>query len=58
MQLTEEKVRAFIDMYEAQYGVRLSFEDGLERAQELIALYEALNIPMQEIQGFDDPLDG
>ena len=50
MQLTEEKVRAFIDMYEAQYGVRLSVEEGWEKAQELVALYENLKMPIPEIE--------
>lgn len=50
MRLTEEKVRAFIDMYEAEYGVRLSLEDGWEKAQELVAFCESLKGALTEIE--------
>ena len=54
MRLTEEKVRAFIDMYEDQYGVRLSLEDAWQMAQDLVTLYDAVARPLPAIEFGED----
>lgn len=50
MALTEEDVTAFIDVYEAEYGVRLPFEDAWEMAERLVTLYEAIYRPLPDVE--------
>lgn len=53
MTLTDEDVRAFIDVYEAEHGVRLSFEDAWEMASRLMQLYELLSRQPPDVEDLD-----
>ena len=55
MQLTEEDVRAFIEVYEVEYGVRLSLEEAWEMATNLVTLYETVSQPLPDVEDLEYP---
>jgi hypothetical protein len=53
MSINNEDVLAFIDVYEAEYGVRLSIEEAWEMAERLVSLYETVARPLPDVEDLD-----
>lgn len=54
MRLTEIEVQAFVDVYEAEYGIRLPMEDAWEMATRLVTLYQAVSRPLPDVEDLSD----
>ena len=54
MKLTDEDIEAFNDVYEKEYGVRLSKEDAWEIVTRLVAFYEVVSRPLPEKPGGEE----
>ncbi len=54
MPLTEEDIREFIDVYEAEYGVRLRLEDAWEIAERVVSLHELLSHPLPDVENLGE----
>jgi hypothetical protein len=48
MKLTDADIDAFIDMYEEEYGERLSKAEASDMAHRFMALYELLARPLPD----------
>lgn len=54
MQLSDEEISDFINVYESCYQERLSVEEAREIATRLVALYEVLARPLPGERGSED----